>query len=250
MFRFLKKLTEVLNTCIPQKTEPLNISFKANSNEIKRISKDYFDVYSTLPILKEKYKTDCENAEDFIQNYEMIKNTLQVNENAAYEENIYRKLQAAKESEISYSKIVNSINSEQDKFLTQTNSLLKKMQNYDKEISFMFQHSLQKLQVFLINKNEEETKEFQKETNIINQLSSLSLENKDFHFNKQSKQIEFEPYVLKVLIENEKLKAPKELETRINSSIQLYNVISKMKSQLQTVAHKVIQNIFIIFIIV
>ena len=56
----------------------------------------------------------------------------------------------------------------------------------------------------------------------------------------QSKQIEFEPYVLKVLIENEKLKAPKELETRINSSIQLYNVISKMKSQLQTVAHKVI----------
>ena len=91
----------------------------------------------------------------------------------------------------------------------------------------MFQHSLQKLQVFLINKNEEETKEFQKETNIINQLSSLSLENKDFHFNKQSKQIEFEPYVLKVLIESEKLKAPKELETRINSSIQLYNIISK-----------------------
>ena len=250
MLRFLKKLTEVLNVYVPQKTEPLNISFKANSNEIKRISKDYFDVYSTLPVLKDKYKNDCEIAEDFIKNYEMIKNTLQSNEQTAYEENIYRKLQAAKESEIHYSKIVNSINSEQDKFFTQTNSLLKKMQNYDKEVSLMFQHSLQKLQVFLINKNEEETKEFQKESDIINQILAFSVENKDLYFNKQSKQIEFEPYVLKVLIENEKLKAPKELETRIKSSIQLYNIISKMKSQLQTVANKVIQNIYIIFIIV
>jgi hypothetical protein len=76
------------------------------------------------------------------------------------------------------------------------------------------------------------------------------MEHKDLYFNKQSKHIEFEPYVLKVLIENEKLKAPKELETRIKSSIQLYNTISKMKSKLQTVADKVIQNIYIIFIIV
>jgi hypothetical protein len=102
----------------------------------------------------------------------------------------------------------------------------------------MFQHTLQKLQVILINKNEEETKEFQKDSNGINSIVFFS-ENKDLYLENQLKQVEFEPYILKILQHNENLKVSKEMDNKIQVNIYLHNVVARMKKQLSKVALKV-----------
>lgn len=238
MCLFLKKLNEMLITHTPQKTDPLNISLKTNTNEIKRISKDFYELYATLSVLKEKYITECAIAEDFISNYESLRTNVNLNEQPMYEEVIQRKLQFAKESEINYSKTVESVNSDREKFYIHLNSLLKKLRNIDRDLNHMFQHTLQKLQVILINKNEEETKEFQKDSNGINSIVFFS-ENKDLYLENQLKQVEFEPYILKILQHNENIKVSKEMDNKIQVNIYLHNVVARMKKQLSKVALKV-----------
>lgn len=245
MILFLKNLSELLSLYSPQKSEPLIVNLKSHTNEIKQISTVFFDLYSTLPNLKDKYKNDCKLAEEYIIDFESNKFKLLLDEKVEYKTNIKTKLQLAKESENEYYNIVESINIEHNKFYSRGSAILTKLKNIEIEVNLMFQHSLQKFQAYLINKNEEEIKEYTKESEAINYLIFSSFEEdgkNDLFSYKFCKPIKFEPYELKTLQPDSNKIGKKNIKERININISNYNVISKMKRELKGIAQQVSYN--------
>ena len=125
MVLFLKMLGELANSHPPQKPEYIQSNLKTNINEIKKISKNFFELNTQFQTAKEKYFNDCKIAEDTITEFEQTKESLEPSEQSVQEENMEKKLQIAKDSETNYIKLMESVNSEKDKFYEQGSSLFK-----------------------------------------------------------------------------------------------------------------------------
>lgn len=239
MVLFLKMLGELANSHPPQKPEYIQSNLKTNINEIKKISKNFFELNTQYQTAKEKYLNDCQIAEDTITEFEQTKESLEPSEQSVQEENMEKKLQIAKDSETNYIKLMESVNSEKDKFYEQGSSLFKKLKNYDSEINSLFHNVMHNLYLFLIKKNEEEIKLLKKETEGINKILASTNSNQDLYVINPIKQETFIPYELEVLKPNEAYKGIREMEERIQLNVYKYNITSKMKSKLTGIAKKV-----------
>lgn len=226
--KYIKETYTIYGSVIIEKQ---NFALKTSINELKKVEKELIDSFSLISGVQGRYYIECKNVENTIIEYENLKDDMIPTERFIYEDTMKKKIQFAKDSENVYLNSLTNANTAIQNYVSTSTTIMRNLKKLDKEIVESFQNCLQQFYVKSLRRSDNEKSQLQEQSQTIEQIPySTMYENKNTFQIYLPDKIEFSPYQLSILKENEKLlKDTKEIRPLFDK--KTHDMIVKMKSE-------------------